>query len=644
MPEQFAINQRSRVGIVEELEKLTKQDGFIYAFCFLVFENLWLSSNEVADVDWHSRLNSEELAFLLGLLVKHPIQLTLPQSPGKVQSQMESATRLLNELHSTYAPSVPVPTDAGSDSDDLAATMDRIGQWLNSGERFSEAAFYSGPGAFDFQYLELASRRYAKDATWIKNHLGTSLQSIIDVSTNLKNLFNARVQTLQAPQTFEEKCRQALAILSFTADDIDSTTGSINALIKHFSLIPGTLNQGFDTPGAYNRAQSHPIVRLDNGTYLLPIPAALCGAIYESPFYWIVQDSKYRDIGLRNRGEATEEIASEILVGVFGKDNVHRGVKARQGNRDITDIDVLAFAGNKAIILQAKSKKMTELAKRGDVESVRRDFHEAVQEAYDQGVVSRTSLVGTGVTLEDAQGQPIQIDEDINDAYIICLTGDYYPAIMSQLGAYLSKSAGDPYPVALSIFELEILCFYLNDPFELLYYLRQRTAHADHFYADAELDLLAFHLRHRLHPPGNSDWTHVSTDYGQLFDAHYPTVKGDHSLADVNDRLYHHWRNDEFNQLVEDVKGIPNPTRTDLIFFLFDLAGSGADGLFELIGRVKQSTIHHGIPKNMSMLMTTGDSGITFMGFSDTSALNGERLQLAAQARKYKSRANEWLD
>ena len=309
--EQFTDDQRNRVDIVEDLARLTEQDGFLYTFCSLVVENLWLSPDEVADVDWHSRLNSGELAFLLGLLVKHPIQLTLPHSPEMVQFQMETATRLLSELHSSYIPSAPNPSDAGSSSENLSMTMDQIGQWLDSGERFSEAAFYSGPGAFDFQFLELASRKYARDATWIQSHLGTSLESIIDVSAKLKDLFHTRVQSLPAPQTFEDHCRQILAILSFTTKDLDASAESISALIQHFSLVPGTVNQGFDTPGAYNCALSHPIVRLDDGTYLLPIPADLSGAIYESPFYWMVGDREYKDTGLRNRGETTEEIASD---------------------------------------------------------------------------------------------------------------------------------------------------------------------------------------------------------------------------------------------------------------------------------------------------------------------------------------------
>ena len=121
-----------------------------------------------------------------------------------------------------------------------------------------------------------------------------------------------------------------------------------------------------------------------------------------------------------------------------------------------------------------------------NLDCIKRDFGEAVQEAYDQGLVSRASLIELGVTLEDAQRQPIQIDEDINDGYIVCLTGDHYPAVMTQLTSYLSMKSEDPFPVAVSIFDLEFLCFYLDDPFELLYYLRQRSAHAGHFHAESD--------------------------------------------------------------------------------------------------------------------------------------------------------------
>ena len=41
MVEQSEHLNRSRDDIVADLERLTEQDGFIYAFCFLAFESLW---------------------------------------------------------------------------------------------------------------------------------------------------------------------------------------------------------------------------------------------------------------------------------------------------------------------------------------------------------------------------------------------------------------------------------------------------------------------------------------------------------------------------------------------------------------------------------------------------------------------------
>lgn len=644
MAKQNADTQRNRSNIVDDLERLTKQDGFVYAFCFLVFENLWLSPDEIADVDWYARPNSEELSFLLGLFVKHPIRLTLPHSPQSVRVQMESACQLLEELHTSYVASFPHLADMASDSRQWAANADRhLRGRQDSGEPTAEATFYSGPGAFDFQYLELSARKYAKDGEWILNHLGVSLESVIDATNSLQQLFNARAQNLQPPTTFVDQCHQALSLMSFTAEDIGACVKTADAIVQQFSLVPGTINQEFNTPGAYNRVLSHPIVQLENGTYFLPIHADLCRSIYESPFYWILEDPVYVDTGLFNRGETTERIASEMLEGVFGKGNVYRDVKVRNGTTDVTDIDVLTLAGNKAIVVQAKSKKMTEVAKKGDPASVRRDFREAVQEAYEQGLVSRAALVGAGATLEDDRGQPILLHHDVDDAYIICLTGDYYPAVMHQVDIYLNKGTEEPFPLAVSVFDLEMLCFYLDDPFELLYYLRQRTVHATHFRADSEMSLLAFHLKHRLHPPGNSDWTYVQSEYGQLFDANYPAATGHAAVSDVSDRLFHQWRNDEFNQLINDVKAIPNPRRADLLFFLFDLVGSGADNVFERIARTKQATIHDGESHDVSMLLTSGNRGITFMSFPSASASSEERLQLVANARKYKSRANEWL-
>ena len=123
-----------------------------------------------------------------------------------------------------------------------------------------------------------------------------------------------------------------------------------------------------------------PSFALEGDRFFLPIFFNLAKSIYESPYYWMLRDSKYKETGLSNRGDATEEIAFDLLTRVFGEENVRRGVKIRNRNQDVTDIDVLAVAGNKAVIVQAKSKKLTMASRGGDGESLKGDFQEAVQD------------------------------------------------------------------------------------------------------------------------------------------------------------------------------------------------------------------------------------------------------------------------
>jgi hypothetical protein len=164
----------------------------------------------------------------------------------------------------------------------------------------------------------------------------------------------------------------------------------------------------------------------------------------------------------------------------------------------LTDIDVLAIAGNKAVIAQVKSKRLTELARTGDDAKLTADFKGAVQDAYDQGLLSRRAVLERQNRLL-VDGKELRLSETINEAYLLCVTLDHYPAVTHQTDVYLKKHPEDPYPIALSVFDLDIIAFYLRDPFEFLYYLRQRIGLSDHFKADSEMTLLGFHLKHKLY-------------------------------------------------------------------------------------------------------------------------------------------------
>ena len=105
---------RTQAETISDLERVCEEPGFIYSLCLMVARFLWMSSEEVADIDWHSRPNHSELSLLLGLLAKHPIKLNVAFSADVVVEQVGRAIALLEELHRSVA-SPQFSTDVGDD-------------------------------------------------------------------------------------------------------------------------------------------------------------------------------------------------------------------------------------------------------------------------------------------------------------------------------------------------------------------------------------------------------------------------------------------------------------------------------------------------------------------------------------------------
>ena len=67
----------NRSDIIEELEHLAQEPGYIYSLAFIVRHDLFLNAEQAADVNWRERLSFQELSFVLGLLVKRDIDLAV---------------------------------------------------------------------------------------------------------------------------------------------------------------------------------------------------------------------------------------------------------------------------------------------------------------------------------------------------------------------------------------------------------------------------------------------------------------------------------------------------------------------------------------------------------------------------------------
>lgn len=637
---------RSKNEIVSDLEKLSHEDGFIYTLSHILMRDLFLDPAEAVDIDWNNHLSFQEIAFLCGLMVKQKISESFPTNFDVLAEQMEKTYKLFEELHWAYNQPILEKIMKASEEHAKDQNSEEVEKVFQDAQSMTEPIFYSDSGAYDFQYWNFVQKRYQRDDGWLEAKYGFTSEQMAKFAEQPKRISEVKSKILELSEPSQESYAKMLDVFCFSKSDLSKIFGEDVAtnFLSVFSLTPGEVNKLLKIPGEYNQVNSHPIIKLDEERFFIPISFLLSQSVYESPFYWMAADESYKNESYKNRGGATEEVAFNLLSDVFGEDKVYQGVtiEGKKGQR-ITEIDVLVILGDKTLILQAKSKKLTALSRSGDQAQLKFDFENAIQDAYDQAKLSRNEILN-GVTLFDSEGKEIKFDCKINDAYIICLTSDYYPAVMHQTDTYLKKEAADPAPLSINIFDLDILCFYLTDPHDFFYYLRQRSRLSSYYKASSEMALLSFHLNQGLFRDQRYDHVGIADSFAQLIDGNFPALRGDVPKTKATEQLHHKWKNPEFTKLIDDLKK-DIPQFTDAVFLLCDLVGDGADDLIKQINSIKKRTLSDGLGHDAALIYNKGEFGITLICVPVGSTITQleKRLSFISQARKYKTKANVWL-
>jgi hypothetical protein len=415
-----------------------------------------------------------------------------------------------------------------------------------------------------------------------------------------------------------------------------------------FSVRPGkNVNSTFSAVGHFNQINATPVIQINDEEYFVPIVFLLFSAAYEAPFYWMMNDKAYVNETSNSRGKVGEEMCFDMLSKIFGIKNTFSSIKISPAKGETTtDIDILCVLGNKALCVQVKSKKLTLLARSGDDTKLKEDFSKAVQEAYEQGLLVRSALLEKASKLIDSQGKIIHLSEEINDVYIMTVTTEPYPSLTHQVHTLLTKELNQPYPVALTIFDLELIAFYLTDPYDFLYYIRQRIALMDYYRANEEVDLLSFHLRKKLWKMGGMDFEFLGPSEGAMLARNYYPIRLGIEVDDSNDRIKHRWQNEGFQQICSAIKSLPSPRVVDLVFHLLDWAGDTTDNIIKFIVDTKNKTRSDGKSHNFSLQAAENglEYGITYLS-SETNDLRliKEDLILRCRGKKYRSKVNTWI-
>ncbi|WP_158808550.1 nuclease-related domain-containing protein [Beijerinckia sp. L45] len=635
---------RPEQEVFEELAALAAKPGFAHVVAFLsVRDNfVWFKEDMTAEDMGHlysrSRVIRTEMSTLIGLMVRADPDYAAPP-PIDLASVTRRVEALLSELHDALSrPWVETVGTAGAEGRESGA-------WL-VGDAMREPIFYGGEGAFSFQTCEFATRKYAADHAWILANKGASINDMIAVARATASLATERLRAVASGGLTEMGDVRLLEAFSFTVAElapyVDLPPATIGNCVLAFALPPGHRNPGFTRLHDFNAVNASPIVSAGDGRFLLFHFNALAEAIYESPFYWLCADKAYAQRALKHRGDFTETFALERLEAVFGPARVHRGVKIERGKGErLGEIDVLALFGDRAVVLQAKSKRLTLEARRGDDRQLKSDFKGAVQDAYDQAMDCAAALGNPRLRFVTADGRKLDLSEKPAQVFPICLVADHYPALAFQTGQFLvqRKEDGVLPPLIIDVFMLDVMAEMLHRPARFLSYMELRAIHGSKVHIHHEITLLSYHLKNNLWLDDEYDFVMLEDDFAAdveiAMGARRLGLPGRRTPAGILTAL----EGSRLDAMIESIEACPHGAMIDLVLLIYQLSGNSLKRLRDGVDEVLENARRHG---SSDFGFGFSNTGITVHANSAPRIEAEDRLETHMMLRKYRQRVDTW--
>lgn len=684
---------------LETLRNLVNQKGYLYSLLMILFDDFHIDVLDLQNLNPYERVSAKEATLLLGYWVQSNNSLyDVPESIENLLYMKKHTYELLGDLHLAMVAPYMEDIMQNIDRHVKGESIDETREIFGKAASMREPIFYAGDSVYDYEYMKFLNAKYKYDTQWLKENKDFVVEEVKNIAFRIKQIlleksravdfvslqrakkimmeskkgksnkdevdeFLGAIDLYQYRNLFDINCyskneserekgfidfySSLLDLFIVDKKDLIDCKG-IDSFFRNFSFeITPTCNQQFSEPGQQNIFQWSSIIKLSDDKYFIPLTYLLLESIYETPYYWLIYDECYRKKAGSHKGDAGEDIVYDLLVPVFNESRIFKNVLIQTSKKDTkTDIDVLCLLGNKALCIQVKSKKLTELAKTGNDDSLQYDFKGAVQDAYNQGLLSRNMILSKSAKFMLKDGTELHFADQVDEVYLLCITTENYPALTHQVHILLDRRVNEPAPVVFSVFDLHLVSFYLKDPYDFMYYIRQRIATVDYYYTGEEINYLGHHLLNKLWLGKRSTLCVLDNSYASAIDRNfYPHIAG-MEVSDQGDDIKKRWINTEFESLCNEVKQCKDPHVTDIIFNLLDLSGDTIDNLIKQIHVVKERSISKKNNVSATLLFNEEEykCGITYVAsYNHDPSILYKYLFSQCEINKYNSKANKWI-
>jgi hypothetical protein len=655
---------RSEAEVVVDLVALTGSPGYAHAVAAMcVRDNLviYRSALTVSDMEkLHvpTRLLRTELLVLLGLMCQSERDLTEP-SAQEVARYITQSDELLLELHHAMTTpmreslqaaieSVQALGENGDEERGGVGGMVALEMAAVSGEMMREAIFYSTEAAHHFQYRDLAQEKYGRDDSWLLENKGFTSGQAVSITRAICDVIGTRgADIYSASQLSGVQPASWLPMFEFHADDVANRSGVALGVVQAFlrTFMLRGRNESFKAIGDFNEVTAMPLIPTGTDSFLLFDQGLMYESLYESPYYWMFADTAYRPTASANRGSFTESFSARRLTTVFGRKHVHTNVNLYRGKNRVGEADVLVVFSDRVIVVQAKAKKLTLAARKGNDGQLRKDFVAAIQDACDQGWECANAIVAGDCRLEGINGIEVPLPSSIKQVFTLSIVAENYPALAHQAREYLQARSTDVIlpPLVMDVFLLDVMTEFLSTPARFLHYLRMRLSVSNEVLVNHEFAALGYHLQTNMWPEKKYTMAYLDDSFSRAIDTAMTVRRDGHEGERTPHGILTRFVGTPFGQLVAHFEDKSDPGLLEFCFFLLAFgedAITSFNQMYEALvmrGRVDRQ-VH-----DVSFPFGDGEWGVTlhFNPSLDTEAV--ERLRAHIEIRKYALRASQWF-
>lgn len=641
---------RPEAEVFRDLEVLCTSPGYVYALASIHLANDIIPySGKLKPEDllptysWN-RLIRSELSTLFGLMIKRPVSYDF-QGNEVTGRYVDETYRLMEDLHRAIdGPGKANFIEAVKSGADLDAV-------LTHGGFLREAMFYGAESALSCQYIDLAKEKYQADNPWLLENKGFAIGDAVAVVSALISLQPDHIIQVMRAQRPPRSLDMALPALALGPGELVQKSGiareRVDAVIAAFCVADGEANQEYRAASDFNVVNATPLLRLPDGHVVNFHTTSLGVALYEAPFFWMAKDKAYFHEHARGyRGDFAEKFCARRLGLVMRTSRIFTNVllKDRQGN-EVGEIDILLRYGDRALVFQVKSKRLTLEAQKGIEEKIRDDFQKGVQKAYDQGFSCASLIKAGSCTVTDKSGGVLKDLDSVKHFYPVCVLSDHYPALTHQARHLIKtrQEEGIKAPFVLDIFMLDEMTELLPSPLYFLSYVDRRVEYDDRVMASNEHVVFGYHLKKNLWLEKNVGLAGLMDDWGVEVDVAMLARRADVPGAKVPSGILTAARRTKIGALIQCIENSDDPVVIDLGLFLLTMGEEAVTEASKNIDKIIARVRRDGRIHDFSMGMKDTREGLT-VHCSNLPADEGrERLIRHCARRKYLDRKDLWF-